>query len=113
MMQSQPPPPAQPGMADAVRSGNPMSIAAQPIGTAGPTPEDTSDGIVQQLHGLVSGAQQGSQVAQAIAASNPQVASEMNAILQMSEAIQKLCVQAALKTQQQGGNQQPQAPGGY
>ncbi len=111
MMQQQPPP-VQPGMDDAVRSGNPMSIMAQPVGTAGPSPEETSEGIVEQLKGLVSGAQSASQVVQAIAAANPQVASEMNAILQMSQAIQKLCVDAAIKSQQQGGNQQP-SQGGY
>lgn len=99
MMQSAQPPPAQPAMDDAVQSANPMSIMAQPVGTAGPTPEDTSDGIVDQLKTIV----QGSQV---IAGANPQVADLM-------EAIQKLCIEAALKTQQQGGSQQPTGPGGY
>lgn len=76
-----------------------MSIMAQPVGTAGPTPEETSEGIVEQLKTCV-------QAAKAVADSNPQVANEM-------EAIQKLCIQAALKTQQQSGSQQQSAPGGY
>lgn len=92
-------PPAQPGMANAVQSANPMSIAAQPVGTAGPTPEETSEGIIEQLKTIV-------QASQVIAGANPQVADLM-------EAIQKLSVQAALKTQQQGGSQQPTGPGGY
>lgn len=99
MMQQAPPPPTQPAMNDAVQSANPMSIMAQPVGTAGPTPEDTASGIVDQLKGIVQGSQ-------AIAGANPQVADLM-------EAIQKLCIEAALKTQQQGGNQQPTGPGGY
>jgi len=93
MMQQAPPPPAQPAMNDAVQSANPMSIMAQPVGTAGPTPEDTSAGIIDQLKGIV----QGSQV---IAGANPDVADLM-------EAIQKLCIQAALKTQSQGEASSP------
>lgn len=99
MMQQPTPPLAQPAMADAVQSANPMSIMAQPIGTSGPDPEETSEGIMDQLKTMV----QGSQV---IASSNPQVAAEM-------EAIQKLCIQAAMKTQQQSGSQpQPTGPTG-
>lgn len=90
-----------------------MSIMSQPIGTDGPSPEETSGGIVEQLKGIVSGATAAGQVVQAIAATNPQVASEMNAILQMTQAIQKLCVDAALKTQQQGGSPQEPTQGGY
>jgi hypothetical protein len=98
MMQPQAPP-VQPAMQDAVQSANPMSIMAQPVGTAGPTPEETSDGIIDQLKTIV-------QASQVIAGANSQVADLM-------EAVQKLCIQAALKTQSQAGNQQPTAPGGY
>ena len=79
-------PPAQPAMNDAVQSANPMSIMAQPVGTSGPTPEETSEGIIEQLKTVV-------QASQAVAGANPQVADLM-------EAVQKLCIQAALKTQQ-------------
>ena len=98
-MQQQQAPPAQPGMADAVQSANPMSIAAQPVGVSGPTPEDVAAGIMDQLKTMV-------QIAQTVAGANSQIGAEM-------EAITKLCIQSAAKTQQQTGSQQPAAPGGY
>lgn len=93
------PPPIQQPMDDAVQSANPMSIMAQPIGDSGPTPEDTSAGIIDQLKTIV-------QASQVIAGANPEVADLM-------EAIQKLSVQAAMKTQSQAGSQQATGPGGY
>lgn len=84
----------QGAMQDAVQNANPRGLMMQPVGVSGPTADDTSEGIIDQLKTVV-------QAAQAIAGTNPQVADEMNAIM-------KLAVQAALKTQQQGANQ-PQA----
>lgn len=98
MMEPTPPPIQQP-MADAVQSANPTSIMAQPIGTSGPDPEETSEGIIDQLKTIV-------QASQVIAGANPQVADLM-------EAIQKLSIQAAMKTQSQAGSQQATGPGGY
>lgn len=97
-MMQQPAPPAQPAMDQAVQSANPMSMMAQPVGVAGPSPEETSEGITDQLKTMV-------QASQVVAGANPDVADLM-------EAIQKLCIQAALKSQSQAGTQPPPGPGG-
>lgn len=77
-------------MMQATQSANPVGIMAQPVGVSGPTAEETSAGIMDQLKTIVA-------AADAIASANPQIAAQM-------EAIQKLAVQAALATQQQAGS---------
>jgi hypothetical protein len=84
------PQPSQPAMAAATQSANPVGIMAQPVGVSGPTAEETSAGIMDQLKTIVA-------AADAISSANPQIAAQM-------EAIQKLAVQAALATQQQAGS---------
>lgn len=84
------PQPSQPAMQQAVQSANPVGIMAQPVGTSGPTAEETAAGISDALKTIV-------QAADTIAQANPQVA-------QMMEAIQKLAIQAHLATQQQAGS---------
>lgn len=80
-------------MQDAVASANPRALFSQPVGTSGPTPEDLSAGIMDQLKNIV-------QIAEVIAGSNPQVADQM-------AGIQKLAIQAGLSTQQQAASPPP------
>lgn len=84
------PQPSQGAMAQAIQSANPVGIMAQPVGVSGPTAEQTADGITDQLRTIVA-------AADAISTANPQVA-------QMMDAIQKLCIQAHLATQEQAGS---------
>lgn len=81
-------------MQDATQSANPRALFSQPVGTSGPTPEEMSEGIIEQLKTMY-------QAAEVIAGNNPQIADEM-------AAIQKLSLQAGLKTQQQAASP-PQA----
>lgn len=84
---------SQPAMQDAMASANPRALFSQPVGTSGPTAEDISNGIIDQLKTIV-------QAAEAIAGSNPQIADQM-------AGIQKLAIQAALSTQQQAASPPP------
>jgi len=81
---------SQMAMQDATQTANPRALISQPVGTSGPTAEDTSSGIIDQLKTIV-------QAAEAIAGTNPQIAEQM-------QGIQKLCIQAALSTQQQAAS---------
>src|ERR1041385_2441983 len=80
------------GMQQAVSTADPRALIAQPVGVSGPSPEDTSNGIIESLKQVVG-------IMQAIAGSNSQVADE-------ADAIQKLCIQMAMKTQTQAGSPQ-------
>lgn len=78
------------GMQEAVSTADPRALIQQPVGVSGPSPEDTSNGIIDQLKSVVG-------IMQAIAGTNSQVSDE-------AEAIQKLCIQMAMKTQSQAGS---------
>ena len=73
-------------MQSAIQQADPRALQMQPVGASGPTPQDQSSGIVEQLKTIVM-------QAQAIA-QNSIVSQEMN-------GIQKLAIQAAMKLQQQ------------
>lgn len=77
-------------MQSAIQTADPRALIQQPVGVSGPSPVDTSDGIIDQLKSVVG-------IMQAIAGTNSQVADE-------AEAIQKLCIQMAMKTQTQAGS---------
>jgi len=77
-------------MRSAINTADPRALIQQPVGVSGPSPEDTSNGIIDSLKQVTG-------IMQAIAGSNSQVADECDAVL-------KLCVQIAMKTQSQAGS---------
>ena len=78
------------GMQSAINTADPRALIQQPVGVSGPSPEDTSNGIIDSLKQVVG-------IMQAIAGTNSQVADE-------ADAVQKLCIQMAMKTQSQAGS---------